>query len=188
MFLPAKEDEMDASSESMRKPVYRSAQGNRRSPEREAMTRIMERVLSSPAGTEPDDRAGKLALLLKQMIDARVAPGSPMLRTYELIGDRWMPLIIVILGQGTFRHSELHRLINLFSESTGASSISQRILTLKLRTLEEYGFVIRTVWPVVPVRTDYTLTDFGRSLLEILGEVIRWSSIHADRLADRPAT
>ena len=160
----------------MRKPVYQASPTGMRSFDRMRMERELERSLNSD--DTPGGRVTELGKLLSQIVERRVGPGSVTLQTFEWIGDRWVPLIVFILGTGTFRHSELHRLVNVFSEFSGATSISQRILTQKLRTLEKAGFLTRTLSPSVPVRTDYELTDLGRSFLALLYQVVDWSEHH----------
>jgi DNA-binding HxlR family transcriptional regulator len=79
------------------------------------------------------------------------------------IGDKWSVLIVMLLGDGPKRFSEIKRMVG---------GISQRMLTLTLRGLERDGLVTRTVFPTVPPRVDYALTDLGRSLwppVEALG-------------------
>ena len=73
------------------------------------------------------------------------------------VGDKWTVLVVTTLGDGPKRFNELRRALG---------SISQRMLTLTLRGLERDGLVTRTVFPTVPPRVDYELTDLGRSLLE----------------------
>eukprot|EP01133_Synstelium_polycarpum_P024170 gene24171-29000_t len=72
------------------------------------------------------------------------------------VGDKWTVLVIHYLGNGSMRFNELKRTIN---------GISQKMLTSTLRGLERDGFVTRTVYPTIPPRVDYELTDLGRELL-----------------------
>ena len=71
------------------------------------------------------------------------------------VGDKWSVLIVMLLGPGPRRFNEIRRAIN---------GISQRMLTLTLRGLERDGLVTRTVFPTVPPRVDYELTQLGQSL------------------------
>ncbi|MBX3577318.1 MAG: helix-turn-helix transcriptional regulator [Rhizobiaceae bacterium] len=71
------------------------------------------------------------------------------------IGDKWTVLVVELLGSGPMRFNELRRLIG---------GISQKMLTTTLRNLERDGFVTRTVFPTIPPRVDYELTDLGREL------------------------
>src|SRR5665213_2888608 len=79
------------------------------------------------------------------------------------VGDKWSVLIVSLLGDGPKRFNEIKRMVG---------GISQRMLTLTLRGLERDGLVTRTVFPTIPPRVDYELTDLGRSLcvpVEALG-------------------
>lgn len=84
----------------------------------------------------------------------------------DRVGDKWSVLVVVMLGDGPKRFNELRRSI---------ASISQRMLTLTLRGLERDGLVTRTVFPTIPPRVDYELTDLGRSLLTPVDTLGRWA-------------
>ena len=86
------------------------------------------------------------------------------------VGDKWSVYVIHILGtQGTLRFSELRRSID---------GISQRMLTVTLRGLERDGLVSRTMYPEVPPRVEYTLTQLGVTLRGVVGELVAWSLAH----------
>jgi DNA-binding HxlR family transcriptional regulator len=93
----------------------------------------------------------------------------PTRRILDRIGDRWTVLIVGVLGDGDARFSELRRRIE---------GVSQKMLTQTLRGLERDGLVRRTVYPEVPVRVEYALTEAGRTLLEPLRALQRWSIEH----------
>lgn len=82
------------------------------------------------------------------------------------IGDKWTVLVVGTLGDGPKRFNELRRALG---------SISQRMLTLTLRNLERDGLVTRTVFPTVPPRVDYALTDLGRTLLDPILALAAWA-------------
>ena len=90
------------------------------------------------------------------------------------IGDKWSVLIVRCLGQGPRRFNELKRDIG---------GISQRMLSLTLRGLERDGLVKRTVFPVVPPRVDYALTDLGRSLWDPIEALGAWAQRHHPEIA-----
>jgi DNA-binding HxlR family transcriptional regulator len=77
----------------------------------------------------------------------------PATELFQLIGDKWTMVVVVSLSDGPMRFSELRRKI---------PGVSQRMLTLSLRTLERDGLISRTVTPTVPARVDYQLTSLGR--------------------------
>lgn len=83
------------------------------------------------------------------------------------VGDKWSVLVIVLLGDGTKRFSELRRTIG---------GISQRMLTLTLRGLERDGLVVREVFPTVPPKVEYTLTPLGETLLKTLRDLADWAA------------
>jgi DNA-binding HxlR family transcriptional regulator len=89
------------------------------------------------------------------------------------IGDKWTVLVVNYLGNGTMRFNELKRTI---------SGISQKMLTATLRGLERDGFVTRTVFPTIPPRVEYELTDLGRDLLVPLRALGVWSVANHDRI------
>ena len=93
----------------------------------------------------------------------------PTRRILDRIGDRWTVLVVGVLGDGDARFSELRRRIE---------GVSQKMLTQTLRGLERDGLVRRTVYPEVPFRVEYALTDAGRTLLEPLRALQRWSIEH----------
>ena len=82
------------------------------------------------------------------------------------VGDKWSVLIVSLLGEGPRRFNEIKRMVG---------GISQRMLTLTLRGLERDGLVTRTVFPTVPPRVDYALTDLGRTLLEPILALAAWA-------------
>ena len=91
----------------------------------------------------------------------------------DRIADKWTALIIQILARGTIRYATLHREIG---------GISQKMLTQTLRSLERDGLVQRTVHPVVPPKVEYSLTKLGRTLIEPLQGLCRWSEKHLGEL------
>ena len=95
--------------------------------------------------------------------------GCATRRILDRIGDRWTVLIVSVLGDGDARFSELRRRIE---------GVSQKMLTQTLRGLERDGLVRRTVYPEVPVRVEYSLTDAGRTLLEPLRALQKWAIEH----------
>ena len=92
-------------------------------------------------------------------------PACPVETTLSLIGDKWKVLILRDLLPGTKRFGELKKSIG---------SVSQKVLTAQLRDMESNGLLTRTVYPEVPPRVEYTLTELGRSLKPILDAMWDW--------------
>ncbi|HEY3916399.1 MAG TPA: helix-turn-helix domain-containing protein [Stellaceae bacterium] len=85
------------------------------------------------------------------------------------VGDKWSVLVIRVLGDGPKRFNEIKRMVG---------GISQRMLTLTLRGLERDGLVTRTIFPTIPPRVDYELTDLGRSLWKPVVMLGQWAQHH----------
>ena len=85
------------------------------------------------------------------------------------VGDKWSVFVIMMLGAKPRRFNELKRMIG---------GISQRMLTLTLRGLERDGLITRTVFPTIPPRVDYELTDLGRGLSEPVRALGQWAMTH----------
>ncbi|MGV2455111.1 winged helix-turn-helix transcriptional regulator [Acinetobacter seifertii] len=85
----------------------------------------------------------------------------------DRIGDKWSLYIIASLAKGTMRFNELRQ--------QGIDGISQRMLTLTLRGLERDGLVSRTMYPTIPPRVDYELTELGQTLLVPVMALVSWA-------------
>lgn len=94
------------------------------------------------------------------------AQDCPSRRLLDRIGDRWTVLIVGALDPGPQRFSAL---------ATRVGGISQKMLTQTLRSLERDGFVTRTVYPEIPPRVEYELTELGRSLQRPLQALEEWA-------------
>jgi DNA-binding HxlR family transcriptional regulator len=93
---------------------------------------------------------------------------SAMSDVLNRIGDKWSVMVVGMLGRnGTLRFNELKRLIN---------GVSQRMLTLTLRNLERDGLVTRTIYPEVPPRVEYSLTELGKTLQVPISALWDWSA------------
>lgn len=101
--------------------------------------------------------------------------GRAVRELLDRVGDKWSLLIIGMLRDGELRFSELMRRI---------PGISQRMLTLKLRSLERDGLVTRTVHAEVPPRVEYELTDMGRTLIEPALGLALWAVKHQPAIAE----
>ena len=105
-----------------------------------------------------------------------VLPACPVETTLILIGDKWKVLILRDLLQGTRRFGELKKSIG---------SVSQKVLTAKLRDMEENGLVHREVYAEVPPKVEYSLTELGQSLRLILDAMWKWGEEYKKGAAGR---
>jgi DNA-binding HxlR family transcriptional regulator len=101
----------------------------------------------------------------------RFLTSCDMTYSVEMIGGRWKLLILVNLENGPRRYSELRK---------GIENITERMLTLQLREMEEDGIVKRTIYPEVPPRVEYALTESAQLLLPICKQLSDWGTGHRD--------
>lgn len=90
------------------------------------------------------------------------------------VGDKWTIMVVGALSRGSLRYNEIQRRV---------SGISQRMLTLTLKRLEADGIVTRTVFPSVPPRVDYELTQLGQTLRGALVPLHVWASKNKETIA-----
>ena len=96
-------------------------------------------------------------------------PECPIATTVQLIGSKWKLLIMRNLLQRPWRFNELKKDLD---------GISQKVLTDSLRSMEEDGIITRTVYPEVPPRVEYTLTELGHSMEPILDAMDKWGTAY----------
>lgn len=107
-------------------------------------------------------------------------PACPVETTLTLIGNKWQVLILRdLLTHGTMRFKELQRSIG---------KISQKVLTSNLRAMEAEGLIHRKVYPEVPPRVEYSLTELGLTLRPVLAALWDWGEGYKQALGDKNAT
>jgi DNA-binding HxlR family transcriptional regulator len=103
------------------------------------------------------------------MLTKEELPECPVATTVSLIGSKWKLLIIRNLLQRPWRFNELKK---------DLAGISQKVLTDSLRSMEEDGLITRTVYPEVPPRVEYALSELGESLKPILDSMVAWGNAY----------
>ncbi len=98
------------------------------------------------------------------------SPGCSVEATLGLIDGKWKGVVLFHLLDGTLRFSEIRRKL---------PTVTQRMLTNQLRELEADGLVARKVFPEVPPRVEYSLTERGRSLRPVIMALKEWGDAHA---------
>jgi DNA-binding HxlR family transcriptional regulator len=105
--------------------------------------------------------------------------GDPLFKssielTLKVIGGKWKPVILCHLTEGTKRFGELKR---------DMPEITQKMLTQQLRELEQDGIINRKIYTQVPPKVEYSLTDYGLTIKELLNIMSQWGQKHQDRIA-----
>ena len=110
------------------------------------------------------------------MLTKEELPACPVATTVALIGNKWKLLILRNLMARPWRFNELKKDLN---------GVSQKVLTDSLRSLEEDGIVTRTVYPEVPPRVEYALSDLGESMRPIIDVMQRWGLEYQARMRQK---
>lgn len=134
------------------------------------------RGVTTPAPGEAAGRAMSEVRVIAGVtgpIDDPRAVTCPIRDVLDRLGDAWSVLVILRLGDGPQRFNALKRQVG---------AISQRMLTVTLRSLERDGLVTRTVHPTVPPQVEYALTDLGASLAGPIGGLADWAVAHQERI------
>lgn len=110
------------------------------------------------------------------MLTKEEMPACPVATTVALIGSKWKLLILRNLMARPWRFNELKKDLN---------GVSQKVLTDSLRSLEEDGIVTRTIYPEVPPRVEYALSDLGESMRPIIDVMQRWGLEYQARMRQK---
>lgn len=121
-----------------------------------------------------EDQAAGL-VRLEDMTPPSAGAPCPVRDVLDRLGDAWSLLVVLRLGAGPARFNQLRRSVD---------GISQRMLTVTLRSLERDGLVSRTVFPTTPPQVEYALTPLGASLHGPIGALSRWASMHQATIQD----
>ena len=106
------------------------------------------------------------------MIKKENLPECPVATTVEIIGSKWKLLILKYLLNKTMRYNELKREID---------GISQKVLTSTLKSMVEDGIVIRTSYPEVPPRVEYSLSEIGESMRPVIDVMADWGNTYKNK-------
>jgi DNA-binding HxlR family transcriptional regulator len=107
------------------------------------------------------------------MAELKKMPPSPVEVTLSIIGGKWKPLIVFYLLSGTKRFSEIRRFL---------PRVTQQMLTMQLRELEQAGIVHRHVYAQVPPKVEYSLTELGQSMEPVLRQMCTWGEWYSEQM------
>lgn len=105
--------------------------------------------------------------------------GCPISLAQSMIGGKWKMAIIWLLGEKTCRFNELQKAL---------PGVTQKMLTHQLRELEAHQLLDRKVYPIIPPKVEYSLTDIGRKLLPIFDEMCAWGMEYLECTSSRSLT
>ncbi len=107
------------------------------------------------------------------MLKREELPECDVATTVQIIGNKWKLLIMRNLLMRPWRFNELRKSLD---------GVSQKVLTDSLRQLEADGIILRTVYPEVPPRVEYSLTELGESMRPVLSAMGDWGKVYKDAL------
>jgi DNA-binding HxlR family transcriptional regulator len=153
------------------------ADGERPAVDVDTVLRHLRLILAHDATSgHHSNEMAKLETLVRAMARDGVQRDQPMREVFARIGDKWSTLLLHLLRTGNYRHAVLRRLVS----TVGAERrISQRMLTLRLRTLERDGLIERRVISSThPPGVEYALTELGQSLSAQIESLMQWIRDH----------
>lgn len=106
-------------------------------------------------------------------VNCKSGYSCPVEATIDLIGGKYKSVILWHLMGKTLRYNELHKLV---------PKATDKMLAQQLRELEKDGLINRKVYPVVPPKTEYSLTDLGNTLAPILDAMCDWGTVYLDEI------
>lgn len=93
----------------------------------------------------------------------------------EVLYGKWKIRLIWFINAGSKRPSELQRKI---------PDASRRVLTIQLKELERHGLIAKVIYPIVPPKVEYSLTEFGNTLIPVISALGNWGDAHQTRLRE----
>lgn len=119
------------------------------------------------------ERTFLLYSVKKETMATSCNSNNPVNITLKVIGGKWKPLLMWLIAQNTMRFGELQKAM---------PGVTQKMLTQQLRELEADGLLLRTVYPVVPPKVEYSLTEYGKTLKPVLKSMAVWGELHKSRI------
>ncbi len=115
-------------------------------------------------------------ILLKKYADVE---NCPVRNVLDRFGDKWSTLVLLVLDDiAVMRFNEMHKMID---------SISQKMLAVTLKSLEADGLIIRTQYPEIPPRVEYTLSERGASLIPHIKSLVEWANANIEAITQSRA-
>jgi DNA-binding HxlR family transcriptional regulator len=148
-----------------------------------ALLSAVEKVIAKDVGAQQADQIRELCTtFVKRSTRIEKARSGPVRQTSRLVGDKWTPLVVMVLNCGAMRYLALHNVVSLLARQGDEIGISQRMLTLVLRNLEMNGMVARSAQSATAHRGEYSLTPLGKSFYQQVMQLVEWAERHSEEL------
>jgi DNA-binding HxlR family transcriptional regulator len=143
----------------------------------------VEKVIAKDVGAQQAEQIRDLCTtFVRRSPRTEKTRTGPVRQTSRLVGDKWTPLVVMVLNCGAMRYLALHNIVSLLARQGDESGISQRMLTLVLRNLEMNGMVARSAQSATAHRGEYFLTPLGKSFYDQIMQLVEWAERHSDEL------
>jgi DNA-binding HxlR family transcriptional regulator len=138
---------------------------------------IVKQERFTAATYEPFSNNRRNQYVMRRKSGEKIWSGAcPIRQVLDRFGDKWSILIIELLShEGKLRFSEIAQTIG---------DISQKMLTVTLRSLESDGLIIRQFYPEIPPRVEYELSELGKSLVPHIQQLAAWGNTHMDTILE----
>jgi DNA-binding HxlR family transcriptional regulator len=148
-----------------------------------ALLSAVEKVIAKDIdGQQADQIRDLCTTFVRRSTRTEKARTGPVRQTSRLVGDKWTPLVVMVLNCGAIRYLALHNIVSLLARQGDEIGISQRMLTLVLRNLEMNGMVARSAHSATAHRGEYFLTPLGKSFYHQIMQLVEWAERHSDEL------
>jgi DNA-binding HxlR family transcriptional regulator len=148
-----------------------------------ALLSAVEKVIAKDIdGPQAEQIRDLCTTFVRRSTRTEKARTGPVRQTSRLVGDKWTPLVVMVLNCGAMRYLALHNLVSLLARQGDESGISQRMLTLVLRNLEMNGMVARSAHAATTHRGEYFLTPLGKSFHGQIMQLVEWAERHTEEL------
>src|SRR6202167_959013 len=148
-----------------------------------ALLSAVEKVIAKDIdGQQADQIRDLCTTFVRRSTRTEKARTGPVRQTSRLVGDKWTPLVVMVLTCGAIRYLALHNIVSLLARQGDEIGISQRMLTLVLRNLEMNGMVARSAQSATAHRGESSLTTLGKSFYHQIMQLVEWAEAHSEEL------
>lgn len=164
------------------KPAAAAKETSQQALDAEAAVNSLRQIFRQDrSGTDHGEALRRLETMVRNMASDDTRRDEPMREVFARLGDKWSTLLMHLLRTGNYRHALLRRLVSAVGIE---GRISQRMLTLRLRSLERDGLISRRVIETHPPGVEYVLTPLGHDLTQRIESMMQWIREHQQQIRD----